>query len=279
MRRPRYVETFVGVLLTASVYSTGFSVSSFSPRQIDYATGPQSTEQAKPEGPQVSNGAEQQIATYTLWLMIFTGILGASTILLWWETKQGGRVTDRLAKAAELSAKAAIGVDLPVIRAWSPDLSGLDREVPDVGSIGSIILDLSPTPFCYVPTIKFQNFGRTNAFLESIRIGWDVCRALPPEPIYRASVTPRGSPIGLANDEDGEEIDTPRHTIRLSREQIEQIDAREAFLWFFAEYAYVDFMRVRHEARFCWQWACPDGVGVHYLAAVGHPPETYTRHT
>lgn len=218
--------------------------------------------------------ATDPVAFFTAWVAGFTLVLGGSTLLLWWETRRGGQTTDRLARAAELSAKAAIGVELPILRAEPPELHETEGTI---GAFGSRPLTMSPTEFCFVPSIVFENFGRTNAFIEAIRIGWDVCAKLPIVPEYRHAEKEIGLPILVPLNSDRTLI--PRHTITLSREQIDRIDGREAFLWFFVEYAYSDFLREPHTARFCWRWDCPDGVGNHYLAATGDPPEAYTRHT
>lgn len=217
------------------------------------------------------------VAFFTAVLAAFTIVLGGSTILLWWETRKGGEINRRMAAAAELSARAAIGIELPIIRAFSPDLNAVDAPVPPIGPVASTPLTLSPSAFCYVPEIKFQNFGRTNAFVDSLRIGWEVCRNMYREPLYRFTIVPRGLPICLPG-EPAEGMETPSHTIVLTKDQVDAIDAREVFLWFFVEYRYADFLGSDHVARFCWQWACPEGVGDHYLAAVGNPPEGYTRH-
>ena len=54
----------------------------------------------------MNDSADNRIATYTLWLMLFTGVLAVSTILLWFETRSTGKTSEIAANAAKASAKA-----------------------------------------------------------------------------------------------------------------------------------------------------------------------------
>jgi len=71
----------------------------------------------------------------------------------------------------------------------------------------------------------------------------------------------------------------PRHTIELTKQEIEAMANAAVEFWFFVALTYYDFMETFHEARFCWRRGCPEGVGDHYFASEGHPPAEYTKRT
>ncbi len=104
----------------------GTFVWSIQPPPLPYdITYKEPTEQkAKAESKDVTpaKDVEEQLATYTLWLAIFTAVLAASTIGLWIVTYLGSRkqsrdmqasiaVAKQSAEAAELNAKAAAGAN------------------------------------------------------------------------------------------------------------------------------------------------------------------------
>lgn len=58
-------------------------------RDQEQPPGQQRTEQ-QPSQVAGSEGAEDRVAYYTLWLTVFTAVLGSSTLLLWLETRHAG---------------------------------------------------------------------------------------------------------------------------------------------------------------------------------------------
>jgi hypothetical protein len=87
--------------------------------------------------------------------------------------------THKAAEAAELSARAAIGIELPVIRAITTDLIYTDKLISSEGPYGGIVNDRSPTKYSAIGYIRFENHGRTPAFPEKISVGWKVAEKLP----------------------------------------------------------------------------------------------------
>lgn len=210
------------------------------------------------------------VALSTIFIALFTIVLGVSTVNLW-------SVTKSAADAANLSAKAAVRIELPIIRAYSPELLDMQGPMPETGSYGGTVNDGMPLQFSAITSLTFQNAGRTPALLSSIKIGWSVTKTLPAEPNYLASEELfRGR---IIKEDDEERIDTPTHTISLNEEQIQAIAAETDDLWFYVSLAYFDFMDDIHEARFCWRWGRPHGEGVYYFARTGDSPIKYIRHS
>jgi hypothetical protein len=183
------------------------------------------------------------VALYTGVLTIFTGILGVSTILLWWETRKGGEVSRRLAIAAELSAKAAIGVELPIFTVT----------VEGFGYGSSLESDGTSNPWCTNNRLALFNLGRTQAFPLELACGWAAGADMPIPPTYefRKEFLP-GTIIDPERGGSGQMyinecvFEHPSATREI-------ILAGETKLWFYCSLIYLDFMQTRHEARFCWR--------------------------
>jgi hypothetical protein len=80
----------------------------------------------------------------------------------------------RSAEAAELSAKAAVAIELPVITAFPQHFSwGVTQDVN------------SKVHHCSVNHIAFYNHGRTDAYLSELRCGWLAGDSLPDVPTYQ----------------------------------------------------------------------------------------------
>lgn len=193
------------------------------------------------------------------------------------EAKTAADAAAKSANAADLSARAVIRIELPIIRAYGPELIDVNRPIPREGPIVGTVNDLTPGTFSNVNSIEFRNNGRTPALLSSIKIGWQITKNLPPVPTYSHSETLNKGQIIKADSE--ETIELPRHTITLTQDQIDAVIAKTVYCWFFVSLSYSDFMDDLHEARFCWRWGCPDGAGIHYFASDGNPPVDYTRKT
>jgi hypothetical protein len=145
LHRFRVPEIAIGFLLATALWAV------LSIYQPEYA-GPKSNSSS--EGSQKHSDVltpkdiDDRLARYTLWLVVFTAVLAASTILLWIETRRAGkrqshdmeasvRVANRSAQAAEgaanaadLSAKAALRVEQPILTARDPGLISISGNVP-----------------------------------------------------------------------------------------------------------------------------------------------------
>jgi hypothetical protein len=182
-----------------------------------------------------NNGAITAISTVVI--AIFTTVLGLFTVSL-------AKSTRLAADAADLSAKAVIALELPLIRAHA--------QTPSYGGItppGAT----KPRPTASVNQVFFINRGRTRAFPIEIQIGSTFGQELPKRPVYKYTKPSKLNAILEPEaDEPAEvllhefEFEAPPDTYNLLRE-------KKTSWWFYCKIIYLDFMQTRHEAGFCWK--------------------------
>jgi hypothetical protein len=125
--------------------------------------------------------SDEALARYTWWLTLFTGVLafatvglGIATVGLYVAGEKQIKITERAANAADLSARVAIAIQLPVLRVEPVGFSwgrSQDGDNPETEYFGLQCFDIT-------------NLGRTDAFPVEIRWGWFVGDKLPDIPIY-----------------------------------------------------------------------------------------------
>lgn len=188
--------------------------------------------------------------------------------------------TANAAKAAELNAKAAIGIELPFLRAIPSDLLATSEPVPEEGPYGGYVNDGPPATYNALGPIEISNLGRTPAYSLVVSIGWIVARVLPEQPPAYQRTTRMNHNMVLAA---GAETNFhPHFCISLSEEEVKETGRDEKWLWIFGEVAYRDFMDQMQTARFCWRFAnrnSPGDLKLYYLSSDGEPPTAYIRRT
>jgi hypothetical protein len=155
------------------------------------------------------------------------------------------------AKAAELNARAAIGIELPIITA---DVFGLliTNKLTDPEDSPAGVVNIGyPERFSSIGPVIFKNIGRTPAILATLELGWMVANELPRTPNYQTTfVLERFSIIGPS-----EEFESPYHaSVELTDEDQASIKSGLAWLWFFGSLHYTDFLGDHREARFCFRY-------------------------
>jgi hypothetical protein len=252
MYRFRTPELFLGCFLTVAVFAAGMLfVPAFSQREQSNQQQ-QSANATNHEA--APNSTDERLANYTWWLAVLTGVLAASTVGLWIGSWRSGvkqsrdmiasiNVADRAAKAAELNAKAAINVELPVV---ALDTMRLYRTAGVTGNVVGHPGELTE------PRITFKNHGRTAAELIALCVEWAVENKLPEIPIYKTSfpyvpgtfLVPDGAfPAALNN-----------YVIRLKPDEITATEEESKHLWVFGYLDYRDFIGNPHQMRFCAKW-------------------------
>jgi hypothetical protein len=186
----------------------------------------------------------------------FTIILAFSTIGLWLATHDLQKTTRDLAKAGErqiavakraadaalLSARAAIGIQLPVIRIEPEQLSHQD----------GFVIGGDPYEECTVHSVMLLNLGSSRALPAEILYGWTIGEVLPERPSYRASEKFQPDVILEPNAKPG--MKTLSLGMPLKPGEWPKICGGN-FCWFYCTLLYDDFMETRREAAFCWRWA------------------------
>lgn len=201
-------------------------------------------------------------AYFTLWLVVFTGVLAVSTIGLWIVTWRGSasqardmkdsiEVAAKSADAAMLSARAAIAVQLPFLR-MEPD---------KFGSGTSRNNDNTTRHYFYVYSIKMSNSGTTRAIPIELSCGWTFGNELPLEPVYRWETGFKVDAVIDASSTDPIEFLLSDLLMDVPSDAYEQLTNRSSDFWFYARLSYLDFMGDRHEASFCWRRAEGFGIG------------------
>lgn len=223
-------------------------------------------------------------ANKTHWLGFIMAVIATLQLVLFAiQLRMMGRNivdTANAAKAAELNAKAAIGIELPFLRAIPSDLLATSEPVPEVGPYGGYVNDGPPAPYNALGPIEIGNLGRTPAYSLVISIGWIVARVLPEQPPSYQRTIPMNHNMVLAA---GAETNFhPHFSIALSEEEVKETARDEKWLWIFGEVAYRDFMDQLQTARFCWRFANrnpPGDLKLYYLSSDGEPPSAYIRRT
>jgi len=110
------------------------------------------------------------------WLLVAFNVLLALFIWrLWITTTRLFRVTKMAAHAADLSARAAIGIELPILRVRGSQIGLADE---------SGALDDSREQRSIISDIEIKNFGHSHAFPIQVELGYVVAKILPRHPHY-----------------------------------------------------------------------------------------------
>jgi hypothetical protein len=177
------------------------------------------------------------------------------------------------ADAAALTAKAAIRIELPILRVGAPDLIGVSKAPPERGPWGGVVNDYAPSELSAISSITLWNGGRTMCQLNSMRIGCYAGAALPTAPSYSFTVPAREMTVIPADAK--AEIGVAPFCIDLSKELIKEISTEAAGLWLFGAIDYRDFLGDAHSVRFCFRRWQPEQTGIHYFEHDLTAPQSY----
>lgn len=221
-------------------------------------------------------------------IMVFTGgtmVVGFLQLgLFFWQLRlMRSTIQDAAiaARAAELNARAAVGIELPIIRFTPLELASTDALIPADGApYAAAITDGPPTRFSALGDFRVTNYGRTPAFPVEFAVGWAVAAVLQSEPVYSQRDRVNHAKVVTTSAEQEQECHLgARHLgIELSDEQIANITAGQSFLWVFGCLYYRDFLDDPREARFCWRYANRNHDSMKpffYFASDGDPPQAY----
>ena len=225
-----------------------------------------------------------QEATASRNIMYFTGAavfvaLGQLAVFFWQLRllRKSVKDTGLAAEAAILSARAAIGIELPVLRVAPVDLISTDRRIESSGPYGGLVNDRAPTKFSAIGNFLIKNLGRTPAFPDEIAIGWAVATALSGAPNYLHRSRLNHASVIQPGDEYMADI---HYGIELSDADVAAARSGTAWLWVYGCVYYVDFLENRREYRSCWRFANRNHDSVFYhFASDGEPPSAYVQNS
>jgi len=192
------------------------------------------------------------VAGFTGLLALFTFVLGAVAIIQIDFLRRSDKNTKLAAEAASLHAKAAVGVELPMV--FLSELS-LFQQSPYNKTDTIPVID-NPPAFYFFHKFTFANHGRSPAQVAEITWNQYVGEVLP-EGLLRdiKEWEPTGTMI---SPHGGTFICESSNRILLLDEEKAEIRKKEARLWLFGAISYRDFLGTLHERRFCGVWWCPD---------------------
>ena len=217
---------------------------------------------------------EDPVAFYTFVLSIFTGLLFIVSAVQIVYLIRADRTAGKSANAALMSAQAAIGIELPIIRsARFPGLIRLAGPLTESNLNQPGIFTRDPGPYNLVAGLTFQNFGRSIAFPFKFEYGWKIAAQLPPEPEYLGSSHLAPTAI-IRADETIYDLPRPGKAVEFDEREQAALKQKTTPLWVYISLHYRDFLNTSHEARFCWRYHSGNGV----LIRADSAPPAYTRH-
>ncbi len=187
----------------------------------------------------------QRIADYTWWLAGFSlavalVAIGQAGLFIWQlrYMRQGMNDATIAANAAALGARAAVAIELPIIRV-----------APEKASYGEGIEFGVRTEYLYLQRMLYTNGGRTKAFPIAIEFGWTVGDDLPAEPVYKHTKT---FGIDYTLRPDVPDFDDMDVAMDLPNSCYDQIRSGATKMWLYCRFTYLDFMQTKRDAGFCW---------------------------
>ena len=159
------------------------------------------------------------------------------------DMKESLRISRDVAKAAQKSADAVVGIERPRLHVDSIRFSESKR------------FDI-PTRIRY-PWVKigFHNYGRSPAYLVGTHFHYFIGRELPIPPKYDVGV----DKSDVIEPGKTHEWLWSRMDFRPTPEEIKSVVSGDARLWMYGVIVYADFMGDEHKTGFCGSWK-PDNV-------------------
>jgi hypothetical protein len=234
-------EIFLGVFLAVAIFAMGmlFASSIFQPNVKPEVEAQKHSEVSKAS-------TDERIADYTWWLAVLTGGLVLVAFGQGVFIARSDKTARIAANAADLSARAAVAIELPIIRA---NLSKLIYGWSKDGEPDNPRID-----WCCITYLNFYNGGRTKAFPIEVRCGWVVGSKLPDVPLYtNAKALPINCVFEPNNSEEPDQVRINDFGLKIAPGLYEELRSNAVSLWFYCSIVYFDFMQTRHEVGFCWK--------------------------
>lgn len=180
---------------------------------------------------------EDSLVTYTFWLMIFTGVLAASTIGLW-------IATSRSASIAEKAAKASAAIELPILL-----LSNIELNQQAIGA-NEPQWELPSRPCMII--VNYQNYGRTPATVIETSVDWVLGDSLPGSPQYKSAQAAMAGTIVRPNSSC--RLTAGNYDITFTEDQRTRLTRGDLTLWVYGFVRCHDVLGGVHTFGFCGRW-------------------------
>lgn len=253
--KSRFPDVVIDFLFAVAVFAFGFTVgnSVYHPSYEQTEAKPGTADQRHKPEPFTLDWITEDGTVFFTAALAFIAIAQAGLFV--WQLvymRRGMRDSTLAAKAADLSARSAVALHLPLIRIR-----------PDSLSHGDGIAGGSEYEECSIPGVKISNLGSTRAFPTEILYGWSIGDQLPPEPRYQYSDLFQPNYI----IEPDPKI-TPYKRLTMAKSLEKGQWARITlgnYCWFYCMFVYDDFMDERRTHGFCWRWASRGGPGMEWI--------------
>jgi hypothetical protein len=184
----------------------------------------------------------------TAFLVLATIGLGIVAILQSRDLKRSTAAAESAAQAANLSAKAGISVELPIVKLNRLTLLKLSPGGMSPAIAGQML------PVASRLMIDFKNAGRTAAEATTQCVEWRVADKLPETPVYERFFPYAPSAFFPPDDADPI-VALQNYDIVLTPDQLSAISEKRAFLWVYGYVAFRDILTGgHHEFRYCAKW-------------------------
>jgi hypothetical protein len=181
--------------------------------------------------------------------------------------------TETAAKSAERQSKAAIAVELPIVRVINLKLAEFDDSGKAIE--GNDPVAAGDLPGIYHIFLAFKNAGRSIAHVNKISVNHVLAIKLPDEPTYSAWAK-------LAFDVE-QQGNAWYHwfltSIKLSKDERERLVIGGTNLWVYGFMAFTDFMGDPHESRFVGLWNANQRPPMANGVIFGFGPQQYATNT
>jgi hypothetical protein len=186
---------------------------------------------------------DERIAHYTELLAWFTAVLALVSFGQGWFLYRADKTARTTADAAQKSAIAAIGVELPRFILKDVRMISLEKAPRLALETGALY-------------IEFVNHGRTDAVITSECFDWRVSLVLPPRPQYEQSSLAKADLGAVVEPKAEYQMSSPRGGLRItgrpiSSDEITRVLRGDDRLWVYGYISYQDFLYTAHTTGFC----------------------------
>ncbi|WP_267386167.1 hypothetical protein [Sphingomonas sp. GC_Shp_3] len=193
---------------------------------------------------------------------IGTTVAALVTIPLWVVSWRAANAARRSADAADLSARAAMWIELPLITGELGNMLHVGEAVPENGSYGGQVIDDIPDRFGAITELALRNHGRSVARLELVRVGHFLGATLPGEPNFSRSYQCDQNMVITPGEVEGIDLS---YTVEVSPDQRIALVANEIAIWMYAEITYRDFLDTIRRCGMAWSYTQMYGEGMYFF--------------
>lgn len=209
-------------------------------------------------------------------LVLATIVLGVVALFQSRDMRRSTSAAESAAIAANLSAKAAIGSELPIVNLNQLTL----LQIAPGGQLSPATLG-QLLPVRSMLRVDFKNAGRTAAEAITQSVEWRVMDKLPEIPVY-GHFFPYAPSVFFPPNDAKPTVSLQNYMIELTADQLSEIAEKRAFLWVYGNVAFRDVITGDlHEFRYCAKWQTfreASNAPVGFIHDSGTPPE-YTKRT